>query len=76
MKGGFWWHHDAIVIPNVVFGESNLGSLREDILHEHRIVLYSGHMDIFKMLKKIQIFFWWPKMKTNIFKYVNFCDVC
>ena len=30
-KDGLWWHHDAIVVPNVVVGESNLGSLREYI---------------------------------------------
>jgi hypothetical protein len=29
LNDGLWWHHDAIVVPNVVVGESNLGSLRE-----------------------------------------------
>ena len=34
-EDGLWWHHDAIVVPNVVVSESNLGSLREYILHKY-----------------------------------------
>ena len=33
-KDDLWCYHDAIVVPNMVVGESNLGSLKEYILHE------------------------------------------
>ncbi len=75
-KDGLWWHHDAIVVPNVVVGESNLGTLREYKLYEHHDSLYSGHMGISKTLKKIQTRFWWPKMREDAQTYVNSCDVC
>ena len=67
-KDGLWWHHDAIVVPNVVVGESNLGSLREYMLHEHHDSLYNGHMGISKILKKIQIHFLWQKMREDVQK--------
>ena len=62
----------------MVVDESNLVSLREYIFHEHHDLLYSGHMGmgISKMLKKIQTCFWWPKLREDVHKYVNSCDVC
>jgi hypothetical protein len=33
-------------------------------------------MDISRTLKKIQTFFWWPKMREGVYKYVNICNVC
>ena len=57
-RDGHWWHHDEIVVSNVLVGESILGSLREYKLHEHHNLLFSGHMSISKMLKKIQTRFW------------------
>ena len=58
-KDGLWWHNDAIVVPNVIVGETNLGFLREYILHEHHDLLYSGHMGNSKPPKKIQSHFLW-----------------
>jgi hypothetical protein len=33
-------------------------------------------MGIFKMLKKIQTCFWWPKISEDIHKYLISCGVC
>lgn len=63
------------MVPNVVVGELNLGSLKEYILHKHHDLLYSGHMGVFKMLKKIQTHFWWPKLRNDVQNNVNFCNV-
>ena len=64
-KDDLWCYHDAIVVSNMVVGESNLGSLKK--IYSMNNMEYNGHMSISKTLKKILNSFLVAMMS---------CDVC
>lgn len=49
---------------------------RSDILKEHHDVVTAGHLGVFKTIKRIQRLYYWPKMRSDIAKYVKNCQVC
>ena len=47
------------------------GSIKEEILREVHNTTYSVHSGTTKMYNDLKIFYWWPGMKKDIFKFVE-----
>ena len=51
-------------------------SQRKQIINQCHDIPTSGHFGFYKTLKKITENFYWPKIRTDVFKYVRNCDIC
>ena len=49
---------------------------RRKVLNLHHDHVLAGHMGIKGTMKKIKENMWWPRMKQDVFKYVQSCDAC
>lgn len=50
--------------------------LRSQILKENHDNSTAGHPGIFKTYQRIRQKFYWPKMKADIGRYINKCNIC
>jgi hypothetical protein len=50
--------------------------LRPMLLKYFHDAVVSGHLGAHKTFYKVAVNFWWPKMRTDIFRYVRKCDLC
>ena len=53
-----------------------LPSHREAVLHDAHDALTGGHRGMNTTLEKVERFFYWPKMRKDVFHYVTKCPVC
>jgi Integrase zinc binding domain len=42
-------------------------------MREGHDVLYSGHFRVYKTVKSLQRFFWWPSLRADVLAYVRPC---
>ena len=52
------------------------GSCREKIIKEKHCGSISGHFGIDKTLEQVKIFYHWPKMQSDVRKFVNSYLIC
>ena len=52
------------------------GSIKEEILTEAHKTPYSVHSGTIKMYNNLKIIYWWPRMKKDIFKFMEHCLTC
>ena len=64
--GLLYFRHRLCVLP----------SHREAILHDAHDALTGGHIGMNTTLEKVERFFYWPKMRKDVFCYVTKCAVC
>jgi hypothetical protein len=50
--------------------------LRDAILYDAHDAPYAGHTGVDKTHDRVQRFFWWPNMKSDVHTYVTHCDAC
>lgn len=71
---------DFILQEGLLFKGSQLcipkGSMRENIVKEKHCGGLVGHFGIDKTLELVKRFYFWPKMQTEIRKYVEGCVIC
>lgn len=71
-------------IPNNIPMESNLPEWKlvvpspqvDDVIQHCHSPPTSGHFGFFKTLSRIQEFYYWPKMRKDVLKFVKSCLVC
>jgi len=51
-------------------------SMRENIVQEKHSGGLAGHFSIDKTLEQLGHFYYWPKMRRDVQRYVNRCKVC
>jgi len=51
-------------------------SLRQRLIAEHHDPLYSGHFGAKKTAESLSRFYWWPQLRADVRRYVQFCDSC
>jgi hypothetical protein len=66
---GVIWFKDRIVVPKDV-------EVRQQILDEAHLSRYSIHPGSTKMYQDLKQHYWWTKMKIEIARYVEKCDIC
>jgi hypothetical protein len=66
---GIIWFKDRIVVPKNA-------KVRQQILDEAHLSLYSIHPGSTKMYQDLKQHYWWTKMKIEIACYVTRCDTC
>lgn len=49
---------------------------RQDVLHECHDDPTAGHLGIYKTYKRISCIYYWPKLRFDVAKYVNRCEIC
>lgn len=49
---------------------------RREILHGCHDIPTAGHMGCFKTFRRLQLKYYWPKMRSDVSKYVSRCAVC
>ena len=61
-----WSETCQVVLPN---------SFREDVIHmaHDRI---QGHLGVYKTFQNVLAHFFWPKMKSDVSKYIKSCHIC
>ena len=69
IRDGALLYHDRLCIPSV-------RDLRKLILDEAHNSRYTIHPGATKMYEDLMQFFWWPKMKREITKFVTKCLTC
>ena len=72
----YWNYRDELSVTNdlILKGEKIVvpNSLRQEILE----TLHTGHMGIEKCLKRARAAIFWPKLATDVSKYISNCSVC
>ena len=68
-KNGLWYQQQAIVVPKYL-------RLRTWIMQEFHDSPYAGHMGVSKTLQLIKRYYWWPRMKQDVAKYIKHCPSC
>jgi hypothetical protein len=68
-KADLWWCNGKLAVPDN-------DKLKLDILKEAHDAPYSAHAGFTKTLHNIRRYYWWPRMHTQIKKYVQTCDSC
>ena len=53
-----------------------LPSHREAVLHDTHDALTGSHRGMNTTLEKVERFFYWPKMRKDVFRNVTKCSVC
>ena len=53
-----------------------LPSHGEAVLHDAYDALTGGHRGMNTTLEKVERFFYWPKMRKDVFRYVTKCPLC
>jgi len=66
---GVWMLKEKLVIPHSE-------SLRQRLIAEHHDPLYSGHFGAKKTAESLSRFYWWPQLRADVRRYVQFCDSC
>ena len=51
-------------------------SIKEEILTEAHNTPYLVHPSTTKMYNDLKILYWWPRIKNDIFKFVEHCLTC
>jgi hypothetical protein len=51
-------------------------SIRRELLQLTHSSKMGGHMGLDKTIGRLNKNFWWPKMQSDIKKYISFCDIC
>ena len=68
-KADLWWCNGKLAVPDNE-------ELKQHILNEAHDAPYSAHVGFTKTLHNIRRYYWWPRMHTQIKKYVQTCDSC
>lgn len=50
--------------------------LRIKVLHENHDNPISGHLGVYKTYHRINLLYYWPRMKNDVARYVRRCKVC
>ena len=50
--------------------------MRENVIREKHSGGLAGHFDIDKTLEQLRHFYYWPRMRRDVQRYVNRCKVC
>ena len=86
--GDLWYRGTKIYVPGTgpagtsgsseITGPSGESAtdLRAEVCRECHDSPYSGHFGTTKTEALVSRTFWWPKMRENIRKYIQTCDVC
>jgi hypothetical protein len=61
--------HTQLYIPDV-------GSLRQDLLHEHHDSILAGHFGVDKTVKLMLRHYYWPSLMRDVKHYVKTCPSC
>ena len=54
----------------------NVGSLRQDLLHEHHDSMLAGHFGVDKTVKLMLRHYYWPSLMRDVKHYVKTCPSC
>lgn len=68
LQDGLLFKSNQLCIPNC--------SMRENLVQEKHNGGLAGHFGVEKTLGKLSHFYFWPKMKVDVQRYVNKCRVC
>ena len=68
LQDGLLFKNNQLCIPNC--------SMRENLVQEKHIDGLDGHFGVYKTLGKPSHFYFWPKMKEDVQRYVNKCRIC
>lgn len=50
---------------------------RSGLIHKfHDLPETGGHLGVFKTISKLNQFFYWPKLKSDVMKYIKNCKIC
>ena len=52
------------------------GSIRENIINEKHCGSLAWHFGVDKTLEQVRRFYFWPKLQTNVRRYVEECLIC
>ena len=61
--------NDQIYVPNV-------DRLREKIMEEAHVTLYTMYMGTIKMYQTLKAYYWLPSLKKDVAEYVSKCLTC
>jgi transposase InsO family protein len=67
-NGILLYDHTRICIPK--------GPIRTQILHDHHDIPTAGHQGIERTYAAIHDLFYWPRMNSDVRRYVKSCDSC
>ena len=68
LQEGFLFKGSQLCIPR--------GSLRENIIKEKHCGDLAGHFGLDKTLDLVRRFYYWPRMPTDVRKFVKACVIC
>ena len=54
----------------------DVGSLRQDLLHEHHDSILAGHFGVDKTVKLLSRHYYWPTLMRDVKHYVKTCPAC
>ena len=69
---GLLWVYRQQTRPVLVLPEE----LRKKAIHNHHLAYYAGHFGITKTLRRLQLSYYWPKMKRSVKKFIAGCMFC
>ena len=68
LQDGLLFKNNQLCIPNC--------SMRANLVQEKHNGRLAGHFGIGKTLGQLSHFYFWPKMKEDVQRYVNKCRIC
>ena len=68
-REGLWYKGDRLAIPDDQ-------EIKQEIISELHGAPYSGHLGQDKTLALVKRSYYWPKMKEEVFSFVQRCDEC
>jgi hypothetical protein len=68
IQNGLFFIGNQLCIPNC--------SMRENLLKEKHSGGLAGHFGHEKIFAKLSEAYFWPKMRTNVKKFVDKCRIC
>ena len=66
---GVYMMQNSVVVPDY-------DNLRTDLIAECHDTPYAGHVGRDKTIRLMQRLFWWPKLTSDVARYVKYCPSC
>ena len=76
IKAPGWKEHDGLILWEERIYVPKIETLREKIIRENHDSTLVGHPGIYKTMELITHDYWWPRIKSDIERYVKGCQIC